>query len=158
MAPVPGPASPVVRALEARAARTRDRDELGRAAVGAIHAALPQALWTGIYWLDGGILRLGPFLGPPTDHVHIPVGVGVCGTAVAEGRDQVVDDVRTRANYLACSLRTRSEIVVLIRAGGAPGGAILGQLDLDSESVGAFPPADHAFLTDVATSLGRLLG
>ena len=146
-------AAPVLRALAERAARSRDRDDLGRAAVGAIHAALPQAGWTGIYWLDGDALTLGPFLGPATEHTRIPVGVGVCGTAVAEGRDQVVADVRERPNYLACSARTRSEIVVLIRSGGR----VVGQLDLDSDAVGAFSPADHAFLTTVATALGGLL-
>ena len=147
-------AAPVLAALSARAARSPDRDDLGRAAVGAIHAALPQAGWTGIYWLDGQVLTLGPFLGPATEHTRIPVGVGVCGTAVAEDRDQVVADVRSRPNYLACSARTRSEIVVLVRRRG---GAIVGQIDIDSDAANAFSPADHAFLTTIANALGAAL-
>jgi L-methionine (R)-S-oxide reductase len=129
------------------------REILARRAVEEIHAALPQAGWTGIYWLDGDMLELGPFVGPPTDHTRIPVGTGVCGTAVAEDKDQVVADVRTRENYLACSARTRSEIVVLIRSGGK----VLGQIDIDSDQVAAFSEDDHGFLRMVAGALGSLL-
>src|SRR5262245_32904635 len=71
--------------------------------------------WVGIYRLEGDTLVLGPYAGPHTDHDRIPVGHGVCGTAVAEDRNQVVGDVRALTNYLACNLETRSEIVVLIR-------------------------------------------
>jgi L-methionine (R)-S-oxide reductase len=146
-------AAAVLAALAERASRTHDRDDLGRAAVGAIHAALAQASFTGIYWLEGDTLVLGPYLGPPTEHVRIPVGKGVCGTAVAEGRDQVVDDVTTRANYLACSANVRSEIVVLIHSRGK----VIGQIDIDSEKPSAFSQDDHSFLRAVATALGSLL-
>lgn len=131
-----------------------DRDELARVAVTAMAERLPQATWTGIYWLDGDELHLGPFVGPKTEHTTIRVGQGVCGTAVAEDRDQVVEDVRERANYLACSATTRSEIVVLIRTNGQ----VVGQIDLDSDRVGAFSRDDHAFLTVIAGALGSLLG
>ena len=152
--PLSPPVSGLREALAALAARPHDRDDLGRAAVAAVHAALPQANWTGIYWLEGDALVLGPYLGAPTEHARIAVGEGVCGTAVAEDRDQVVPDVRARPNYLACSLRTRSEIVVLVRRRG---GAIVGQIDIDSDSVGAFSPSDHAFLTEIASALGGWL-
>jgi GAF domain-containing protein len=147
-------AAPVLAALEAAAKAPRPgRDALARAVVEAVHRAMPQNGWTGVYWLDGDALNLGPFVGPATEHVRIPVGTGVCGTAVAEDRDQVVDDVRKRPNYLACSTRTRSEIVVLIRSKGR----VVGQIDVDSDRVAAFPPADHAFLTAVADALGARL-
>jgi hypothetical protein len=74
----------------------------------------------------------------------------VCGTAVAEDRNVVVDDVRELGNYLACSVGTRSEIVVLIRDGGE----VVGQFDVDSDDVGAFGPADEALLEQ----LGGLAG
>ncbi|MBC8102931.1 MAG: GAF domain-containing protein, partial [Cytophagales bacterium] len=88
---------------------------------------LPHYHWVGVYLLDGGVLNLGPYVGAATEHTLIPVGRGVCGTAVAEGRNLVVDDVRTLDNYLSCSLDTRSEIVVLIR--DPETSQILGQID-----------------------------
>ena len=146
-------AAPVLAALALCAHSEHDRDLLARKAVEAVAKALPQANWTGIYWLHGDALDLGPFVGPATEHVRIPVGTGVCGTAVAEDRDQVVDDVRSRPNYLACSATTRSEIVVLIRAGGK----VVGQIDIDSDKPAAFSADDHAFLKMVAGALGSLL-
>ncbi len=104
----------------------------------------------GIYLLEGDTLILHNYLGPVTDHERIAVGVGVCGTAVAEERNILVDDVRTLDNYLACSLETRSEIVVLIRDDA---GGIFGQLDLDSDTPGAFGPADETELQVVANWL-----
>ncbi|MCC7138657.1 MAG: GAF domain-containing protein [Planctomycetes bacterium] len=145
--------SPILAAIAECAACKTDRDALGQVAVKAVHDRLPQAGWTGIYWLHDDELVLGPYIGPPTEHTRIPVGRGVCGTAVAEGRDQVVPDVRERSNYLACSTTTRSEIVVLIRAGGK----IVGQIDIDSDKVDAFSADDHAFLKLVAGALGSLL-
>ncbi len=104
--------------------------------------------WVGIYRLDGDTLVLGPYVGPVTDHVRIPVGRGVCGTAVAENKNQVVDDVRELSNYLACNLETRSEIVVLVREGTT--GRILGQIDVDGTKVKAFGKEEELFLDQVA--------
>ena len=102
----------------------------------------PHYRWVGIYWLRGDELVLGPYVGAATEHVRIPVGQGVCGTAVAEGKNQIVADVRERSNYLACSLETRSEIVVLLRDGDR----IVGQIDADGHEVGVFDMSDEAFL------------
>ncbi len=146
-------ASKVLAELSACVQCQESVEALATRAVKAIHESLPQAGWTGIYWLEGDVLQLGPYIGPPTDHVRIPVGTGVCGTAVAEDKDQVVADVRTRENYLACTAATRSEIVVLIRSGGK----VLGQIDIDSDQVNAFSPSDHGFLRMVAGALGSLL-
>jgi GAF domain-containing protein len=106
--------------------------------------------WVGIYLLVGDTLVLGPFVGPDTEHRRIPVGVGVCGTAVARNTNLVVDDVREVDNYLACSLGTRSEIVVLIRDGGE----VVGQFDVDSDDVAAFGPVDEALLEHLAALAG----
>ncbi|MBS1714047.1 MAG: GAF domain-containing protein [Armatimonadetes bacterium] len=110
--------------------------------------------WSGIYLLEPsdhgpGELVLDAYVGAPTDHVRIPVGRGVCGTAVATGKDQVVDDVSALDNYLSCSVSTRSEIVVLIRKGPE----VLGQIDVDSHQKARFGPQDEAFLRDLAALL-----
>jgi GAF domain-containing protein len=146
-------AAAVLAALAERARTPHDADDLARAAVEAVHEALPKASWTGIYWVRGGELVLGPYVGPPTEHARIPIGRGVCGTAVAQGRDQVVDDVSERADYLACSPAVKSEIVVLLRANGE----VVGQIDVDSEERAAFGPDEHAFLRAVSSALGTLL-
>lgn len=95
--------------------------------------------------LVGDVLLIGPYVGKPTDHVRIEVGVGVCGTAVAENSNITVDDVRARDNYLACSLETRSELVVLIRDGYE----VLGQFDIDSDVVATFTREDEALLEEL---------
>jgi GAF domain-containing protein len=109
--------------------------------------------WVGIYLLDGDTLVLHNYIGKPTEHVRIPVGVGVCGVAVAEGANQIVADVSKLDNYLACSVGTRSEIVVLIRRDSA----ILGQIDIDSDLENAFGHEDEALLSRVADLLARRL-
>jgi L-methionine (R)-S-oxide reductase len=146
--------SRVLASLQARASETTDPDALGEALVHALEEAFPKASWVGIYWLRGRELVLGPYVGPPTEHTRIPVGTGVCGTAAATGQDQLVADVREVENYLACSPAVRSEVVVLIRAMGQ----VVGQIDLDSEQVGAFDAVDHCILRAAADSFGGLLG
>lgn len=145
----------MVRELLAARQAGAGRDELLRRAVAAIAAAEERFHWVGIYLLEGDTLVLHNYLGRHTDHDRIPVGVGVCGTAVAEGRDINVPDVTAVENYLACSVETRAELVVLIR--DPADGAILGQLDLDSDLAGAFTQRDEAELRIVAEWLGGLL-
>jgi GAF domain-containing protein len=108
---------------------------------------LPAYNWSGIYRLEGETLVLDEYVGAKTDHTRIPVGRGVCGTAVAEDRNQVIADVRQLENYLSCSLETRSEIVVLIRSGGK----VLGQIDIDGHTVNGFDASDEALLERIAT-------
>lgn len=112
---------------------------------------LPDYNWSGIYRLDGDTLVLDAYVGAETDHTRIPVGRGVCGTAVAENKNQVIDDVRELENYLACSVSTRSEIVVLIRRDGE----ILGQIDIDGHRVGAFDDSDEKLLQELAVLLAN---
>jgi L-methionine (R)-S-oxide reductase len=113
---------------------------------------LPDYNWSGIYRLEGEKLLLDAYVGEPTDHTEIPVGRGVCGTAVAEDKNQVIEDVRELTNYLSCSVKTRSEIVVLIRDSE---GKILGQIDIDGHRVGAFDKSDEAFLEKMAEILAQ---
>ena len=125
-----------------------DEEVLGRV-VRWVHDAHPLWDWSGIYLLVDGKLVVGPFAGSdePPEHSRIEVGDGVCGTAVAEDRNQLVEDVRELDNYLACSLSTRSELVVLIREGGR----IVGQFDIDSDERAAFTEEDEALLDELAT-------
>jgi L-methionine (R)-S-oxide reductase len=118
-----------------------------------LHDRLPHFHWVGIYWLKGNELVLGPYVGPPTEHVRIPVGRGVCGTAVAENMNQIIEDVREIENYLACNLETRSEIVVLIRHPDT--GKILGQIDVDGTEVGAFDESDEVLLEVIGDRIAR---
>jgi GAF domain-containing protein len=104
-------------------------------AVQKLHESHPRFHWTGIYELfPDDVLRLGPLIGAPTDHVFIAVGQGVCGTAVAEKRNINVPDVSKVSNYLACSTSTKSELVILIRKGEK----IFAQIDIDSHECNAF--------------------
>jgi len=121
-------------------------------AMRGLHETDPRFHWTGVYELfEDNMLRLGPFVGAPTDHVFIGVGNGVCGTAIAERRNMNVPDVREITNYLACSTETRSELVVLIRDGER----IYGQIDIDSHQVAAFDEATVAQVQRVADWLAK---
>lgn len=112
----------------------------------------PKFNWVGIYVLKGKTLKLGPYLGAKTDHTSIPVGKGVCGTAVAEDQDQNVPDVSAVGNYLSCSVETRSELVVLVRDAK---GKILGQIDIDSHVPAAFGSTEESAVKRVAKELGE---
>ncbi len=112
---------------------------------------LPGYDWCGIYRLEGKHLVLDEFVGAPTEHRVIPIGKGVCGTAVAENRNLIIPDVQTVENYLSCDIRTRSEIVVLIRSGER----ILGQIDVDSHTPNAFSEADEKGLMELSEILAE---
>jgi L-methionine (R)-S-oxide reductase len=135
--------------VEALVASDAPDDEVLEDVVRLVHEAHPRWDWSGIYLLVDGTLVVGPFAGleEPPEHSRIEVGDGVCGTAVAQDRNQLVDDVRELDNYLACSLSTRSELVVLIREDGR----IVGQFDIDSDERGAFTQEDEALLEELAT-------
>ena len=141
--------------LEGMAARGDDFETILRAAVEGVHEFDPRFHWTGIYELfPDDILRLGPFIGAPTDHVFIGVGRGVCGTAVAEKRNMNIPDVTKIDNYLACSSETRSELVILIRSGDL----IHAQIDIDSHEVDAFDDEAMAAVQRVADWLAAAYG
>ena len=128
-------------------------EEVLEAAVRGLHELDDRFHWTGIYELfPDNVLRLGPFIGAPTDHVFIGVGRGVCGTAVAERRNINVPDVRLESNYLACSTETRSELVILIRRGER----IYAQVDIDSHQVAAFDESSVSCVQRVADWLAAL--
>jgi L-methionine (R)-S-oxide reductase len=114
-----------------------------------IFHALPRINWAGFYFLQGDELVLGPFQGKPAC-VRIPVGRGVCGTAVAEARSQLVHDVHAFPGHIACDAASRAEIVVPLTDSH---GEIFGVLDVDSPEPRRFDSADLAGLERLARVL-----
>ena len=131
-------------AADSTAAMTRVVEILG---------SLPRYQWVGIYLLAGDELVLGPFVGTPSPHTRIPLGRGICGAAATAKATIIVDDVHSDARYLACSLETQSEIVVPILRRGA----VLGEIDVDSDTRAAFGPHDRDMLERVAALLAEKL-
>ena len=117
-----------------------------------IWQTLPDINWAGFYKMEKGILVLGPFQGKPAC-IEIPVGRGVCGTAVAENRTQLVYDVHEFPGHIACDGASNSEIVVPIHVNGK----IWGVLDIDSPLVGRFTEEDREGLEAVVRILETVL-
>ena len=110
-----------------------------------------QYSWVGIYLVEGNDLVLGPWKGPhATEHTRIPIGKGICGSAAATGKIELIDDVNADNRYLACFVSTKSEIVVPIKKDGK----ILGEIDIDSDKKNAFIEKDKVFLEKIADMLG----
>ena len=108
--------------------------------------------WAGFYKMEGGILVLYPFQGKPAC-TKIAVGKGVCGTAVAEDKTQLVPDVHQFPGHIACDCASNSEIVVPIHANGE----IWGVLDIDSPCIGRFTEEDKAGLLEIVGVLEQNL-
>jgi putative methionine-R-sulfoxide reductase with GAF domain len=117
----------------------------------ALHENFPHYTGVYLYLLKGDMLVLGPYRGRPTEHAIIPIGTGICGRAARVKQTVMVDDVALDAEYIACSLETRSEIVVPIMQGEH----VLGEIDIDSDVSAAFTDQDWRFLEDVAERLAR---
>ena len=142
-----------VHALLTAIAAAPDANAAMRIAVERLKAELPHYMWVGIYLLEGDALVLGPYLGKPSPHTRIPLNRGICGAAASQKATIIVDDVNADPRYLACSIETKSEIVVpILRDGHA-----LGEIDIDSDRPAAFGPADRALLEEVAGLLAEAL-
>lgn len=104
--------------------------------------------WTGFYFMNDEKqqLEIGPYVGAHTDHTVIPYGKGICGQVALSGKTFEVPDVYAQDNYLACSLETKSEIVVPIYKDEK----LIGQIDIDSHELDPFTAEDHALLEAVA--------
>ena len=113
---------------------------------------MPDINWVGFYKMTDGALVLGPFQGKPAC-VRIEVGKGVCGTAVAQDRVQLVYDVHEFPGHIACDCASNSEIVLPIHADGK----IWGVLDIDSPNVGRFTEEDSEGLQRVVNALEKVL-
>jgi putative methionine-R-sulfoxide reductase with GAF domain len=124
------------------------RDVLDRV-VALLHERVVYYTWVGIYLLKGHELVLGPFRGKPSPHTRIPLNQGICGAAASQKATVLVSDVSADPRYLACSLETKSEIVVPIMDGAE----CLGEIDIDSDRPDAFSETDRRLLEAVATRL-----
>jgi len=129
-----------------------DRETAMESAVIQLKSQVRHYSWVGIYLLDGDELVLGPFRGKPSPHTRIPLGRGICGAAATEKTTIIVDDVNDDPRYLACSLETKSEIVVPI----LDGSRVIGEIDIDSDTPAAFGSADRVLLESVARALAPL--
>lgn len=112
--------------------------------------------WVGFYFVDKEKekeLILGPFEGEPTEHVRIPFGRGICGQAAKTKKTYIVQDVTKELNYLSCSPKVKSEIVVPISRGGK----IVGEIDIDSHSFSPFTKEDREFLEKISILVSNLL-
>jgi len=117
-----------------------------------LYAELEDLNWAGFYFLEGRKLVLGPFQGKPAC-IEIEVGKGVCGTAVQEGKTQLVPDVHLFPGHIACDSASNSEIVVPLRVNGE----IVGVLDIDSPWPGRFTKEDQTGLEAVAVIISQML-
>jgi GAF domain-containing protein len=123
--------------------------------VDLLHDRFSHYDWVGIYWVDpsGADLLLGPWTGPEaTEHVRIPIGVGICGAAAASGMTEIVPDVSADPRYLACFSTTQSEIVVPIFGDGQ----VVGEIDIDGSDLAAYDQTDAIFLEEIAALLAPL--
>ena len=117
-----------------------------------LYAELEDLNWAGFYFLEDGKLVLGPFQGKPAC-IEIEVGKGVCGTAVQEGKTQLVPDVHLFPGHIACDSASNSEIVVPLRVKGE----IVGVLDVDSPWPGRFTQEDQVGLETAAEVIAQML-
>ena len=135
----------ILKEITSYAAAAPSLESLQNFIVDIIPSRLPYYNWTGFYMLDlndAEMLVLGPFRGATTEHTRIPIHQGICGAAVAQNQTVIVDDVNADPRYLSCSIETKSEIVVPIRAHGT----VIGEIDIDSHNPAAFTTADRDFL------------
>ncbi|HEX6822698.1 MAG TPA: GAF domain-containing protein [Candidatus Sulfotelmatobacter sp.] len=137
------------------AERSRSAAELMQSVVKLLHDRMLKYNWVGFYLLEPGaeppVLVLGAFEGAMTPHTRIPLNQGICGAAASSGQTVVVDDVNKDPRYLACSLETKSEIVVPVFVCGK----IVGELDIDSHFPAAFTPEHQALVQYCAQVVGR---
>lgn len=116
---------------------------------------VPYYNWVGFYFKNGdkNELKLGPYVGEPTDHTIIPFGKGICGQVAVSNQNFVVPDVSAQDNYIACSITVKAEIVVPIFVNREN----IGQIDIDSNTLDPFTEADERFLEFVCKKVATIL-
>ncbi|MGA1986832.1 MAG: GAF domain-containing protein [Candidatus Sulfotelmatobacter sp.] len=143
--------------LSALAESLPSAQELMRSMTKMLHKRMLKYNWVGFYMLEPGaqppMLVLGAFEGAVTPHTRIPLNQGICGAAASSGQTVVVDDVRKDPRYLACSLETKSEIVVPVFVHGQ----VVGELDIDSHFPAAFTPEHQELVQHCAMLIGKKL-
>jgi GAF domain-containing protein len=147
----------VRRELDRLNSEVRSADELMKSITLLLNQEMLKYNWVGFYMLEAGVappmLVLGHYQGAMTPHTRIPLNAGICGAAASSGKTVVVDDVNNDSRYLACSIETKSEIVVPIFVRGH----VRGELDIDSHFPAAFGSADRELVEHCAQLVGRRL-
>jgi len=132
-------------------------NDLMQKMVRLLHERVLKYNWVGFYMLEPGakppMLVLGAFEGAMTPHTRIPLNQGICGAAASSGQTVVVDDVSKDPRYLACSLETKSEIVVPVFVHGQ----VVGELDIDSHFPAAFTAEHKDLVQHCALLVGKKL-
>jgi L-methionine (R)-S-oxide reductase len=132
-------------------------NDLMQKMVRLLHERVLKYNWVGFYMLEPGanppMLVLGAFEGAMTPHTRIPLNQGICGAAASSGQTVVVDDVSKDPRYLACSLETKSEIVVPVFVHGK----VVGELDIDSHFPAAFTSEHKDLVQHCALLVGKKL-
>jgi GAF domain-containing protein len=143
--------------LNALAVTAASGEALMKDIVTFLHGKLTKYNWVGFYMLekeaDRDVLVLGPFKGTMTPHTRIPLNQGICGAAASSGMTFVINDVASDPRYLACSLETKSEIVVPVFVHGK----VVGEPDIDSHFLAAFGPDDRLLCEHTVALLGKFL-
>jgi len=139
----------LVYAVKIAIAGLKSESEVFQKAVELIDAFSPDFNWTGIYLMRGGVLEVGPYIGPKTEHTRIELNAGICGAAASQKKSIIVDDVTSDPRFLACSLSTRSEIVVPLMDGTT----CLGEIDIDSDKPSHFTDDDRLMLEEIAAAV-----
>lgn len=136
---------------------TLTAQELMRNMAKLLHERMLKYNWVGFYMMEPGasppMLVLGEFQGATTPHTRIPLNQGICGAAASSGQTVVVDDVSKDPRYLACSLETKSEIVVPVFVHGK----VVGELDVDSHFPAAFTAEHQSLVQHCARLVGKKL-
>jgi L-methionine (R)-S-oxide reductase len=132
-----------------------ERDEKLGEVCKLLEASIVYYDWVGIYFADPGKkeLALGPFVGEPTEHTRISFGDGICGQAAVTKKPFIVQDVSKETNYLSCSVKVMSEIVVPI----IKNGEVLGELDIDSHTLSPFTDKDVYVLEGACRCIADIL-
>jgi len=120
-----------------------------------LESEIPYYNWVGFYFKNGdkNELKLGPYVGEPTDHTIIPFGKGICGQVAVSNANFVVPDVAAQDNYIACSISVKAEIVIPIFVNGEN----IGQIDIDSNTPDPFTESDERFLEFICKKVASIL-
>ena len=142
----------IIKQIDKLVQSKKEREEVLRETVKVLKENYEHYNWVGIYLLEGDELVLGPYLGKPSPHTRIRLNKGICGAAASQKKTVNIPDVNADPRYLACSLETRSEIVVPIMRGKQ----VFGEIDIDSVKLSAFSNEDQLLLEQVCSILCEL--
>jgi GAF domain-containing protein len=142
----------IVKQIDELVQSKKEREDVLRETVKVLKENYEHYNWVGIYLLEGDELVLGPYLGKPSPHTRIRLNKGICGAAASQKKTVNIPDVSADPRYLACSLETRSEIVVPIMRGKQ----VFGEVDIDSNKLSAFSKEEQLLLEQVCSILSEL--